>query len=72
MLPSLVDAALPNGQITFPRLVKGTHIDLSIPATHGALCRQDLPSSQNVDIIGPVAIPTEAHRATATMDMCIG
>jgi len=72
MLPLLVDAALPRIKITFPHPVKSIYIDLPIPATDDALRRQDFSSSQNVDVIGPVASPTEAHRATAPMEMRIG
>jgi hypothetical protein len=72
VLPFLVDATLSGIQITFPHSVKDIYIGLPIPATHDALCRYNLPSSQNVDVIGPVASPTEAHRATAPVEMCVG
>jgi hypothetical protein len=72
MLPLLVDAALPRIHITFPYPMKGIYIHLPIPATHGVLSCQNLWGSQNVDVIGAVASPTEAHRAIALMEMCIG
>jgi hypothetical protein len=72
VLPFLVDATLPRIKMTFPHSVKDIYIDLPIPATHDALCRYNLPSSQNFNVIGSVASPTEAHRATAPVETCVG